>query len=64
MYLPELEECWQCGGDRTIDLPVCGWCEWNQPHSSCDDSWYNTVPCPVCVGEPDDNDNYQLAELE
>lgn len=38
--------CSHCYG--VGEVPVCGWCEQGEYHSSCDDSWQNV--CKVCEG--------------
>lgn len=65
MYLPELQECWQCGGDRTIDIEVCPLCEHNLTHPDCRLAIpvEKTISCPICC-ESDDNEQEEFSYAE
>jgi hypothetical protein len=45
------EPCWMCHDKGTIEEPICAWCVEGVPHSNCDDTWFQTVKCPVCFPE-------------
>jgi|10_taG_2_1085330.scaffolds.fasta_scaffold04714_2 hypothetical protein len=55
--MPCREPCFYCDDLQVVDEPVCHLCECNEPHSSCDDSYYIVIECPVCQEEDERIDN-------
>lgn len=59
MYLCD-EECWQCGGDKTVDIEVCPLCKNNLTHPDCRLAIpvEKTIPCPACCDEENTDEEF------
>lgn len=48
--MSQIITCPDCNGEGKTEQTICGLCEDNIPHSSCDDTSSSMMKCGLCEG--------------